>query len=100
MLSCPILTATDLTVSRPLRCVERINGMKHSFPNTGGCHGRAAFTLVELVVSAGLIGIVGGLVFSIFTAEQVLFGKNLATNVPSQSSRMAFDHVSRDMHLN
>jgi hypothetical protein len=59
---------------------------------------RAAFTLVELLITASLVVIVGGLVFVSLHAGVHLFGKNVAINLPYQSSRAAFDLLQRDLH--
>ncbi|MEA3210055.1 MAG: hypothetical protein QOE70_3112 [Chthoniobacter sp.] len=64
-----------------------------------GRHRCSAFTLVELLVSGGLVGIVGGLMVLCLLLGLNLFGKNIATNLPAQSSRIAFDLLQRDVHL-
>ncbi len=59
---------------------------------------QAAFTLVEFLVSSGIISVVGGLVFVMMLAGLQLFGKNVAANVPFQGSRVAYDLLQRDLH--
>jgi hypothetical protein len=59
---------------------------------------RAAFTLVELLISSGIVVVVGGLVFACLLAGLQLFGKNLAANLPFHGSRLAYDFLQRDLH--
>ena len=60
--------------------------------------GRAAFTIVEVLITSSLVATMGGLVFLSLHAGLQLFGKNLAINLPYQSSRVAFDLLQRDLH--
>jgi prepilin-type N-terminal cleavage/methylation domain-containing protein len=58
----------------------------------------AGFTLVEVLITSSLVAIMGGLVFLSLHAGVHLFGKNVAINLPYQSSRTAFDLLQRDVH--
>ena len=58
----------------------------------------AAFTLIEVLVTSSLVVIMGGLVFLSLHAGVYHFGKNIAVNLPYQSSRAAFDVLQRDLH--
>lgn len=65
-------------------------------PNAG--RNRSASTLVEVLITCTLITMMGTLVFMSLSAGVRLFGRNVAINVPYQSSRVAFDLLNRDLH--
>ncbi len=59
---------------------------------------RTAFTLVELLVSMSLVGVLGGIVYTILNTGLVLFAKNTAINVAHQQARIAVLRVEHNLH--
>ncbi|HEV3100368.1 MAG TPA: prepilin-type N-terminal cleavage/methylation domain-containing protein [Candidatus Udaeobacter sp.] len=65
--------------------------MKFSSKNAG-------FTLVEIMVTAALIGVVGLVLYSILYSTMVLGAKNAAVNVSHQQARVAMIDMMQDLH--
>jgi prepilin-type N-terminal cleavage/methylation domain-containing protein len=58
----------------------------------------AGFTLVELMVTTVLIGVVGLVLYSILYTSTVLGAKNTAVNVAHQQARVAMVDMLQDLH--
>ena len=58
----------------------------------------AGFTLVELMFTTVLIGVVGLVLYSILYTSTVLGAKNTAVNVAHQQARVAMVDMLQDLH--
>ena len=56
------------------------------------------YTLVELAVGAGMIGVIGLLLYSVLNLCTILGAKNTAINVAHQNARTAMTRMLRDLH--
>jgi type II secretory pathway pseudopilin PulG len=56
------------------------------------------YTLVELAVGAGVIGVIGLLLYSVLNLCIVLGAKNTAVNIAHQNARTAMTRMFRDLH--
>jgi len=56
------------------------------------------YTLTEVMISAGIVALVGMGMFRAFSAGLVMFAKNTAVNVSHQEGRMAVSRLMRDIH--
>lgn len=56
------------------------------------------FTLPEMMVSIGVLSILGGVFFSVLNSGMVLFSKNTAVNVAHQQTRQGINRLTRDIH--
>ncbi len=57
-----------------------------------------AFTLVELVVTTSIVGVVGLIIFSLLNIGMVLGAKNSAVNIAHQQARTAMMRMLQDLH--
>ncbi|MGC3988210.1 MAG: hypothetical protein QM796_00730 [Chthoniobacteraceae bacterium] len=58
----------------------------------------AAFTLVELMVTTGMVSVAGLVIFLIFNNGMILFAKNSAINLAHQDYRQAVQLFQNDLH--
>jgi hypothetical protein len=56
------------------------------------------YTLVELAVGAGMIGVIGLLLYSVLNLCTILGAKNTAINVAHQNARTSMTRMLRDLH--
>ena len=56
------------------------------------------FTLVELMVSAGLVAIVGGVGYVLLQSGLNLFARSYALNASNELARITLDRMTRDIH--
>ena len=59
---------------------------------------RSGLTLVELAVTAGLVGVLGLIVYSILNIGTILGAKNTAVNTAHQQARVAMSKMIADLH--
>lgn len=59
---------------------------------------RSGLTLIELSVTAGLVGILGLIIYSLLNIGTVLGAKNTATNTAHQQARVAMLKMIEDLH--
>lgn len=59
---------------------------------------RAAFTVAEMSVSVAMLGILGGIFFSVLNSGLVLSAKNTAVNAAHQEARQGILRLTRDIH--
>jgi len=59
---------------------------------------RAAFTMVELMVTTAAFALAGGVIYEVLTNGMVLSAKNSAVNLAHQQTRQAADRIIRDIH--
>ena len=64
----------------------------HSSFKNGG------FTLVELMIAAMAIALVGGIAYAVLNSGLILFSKNTAINVAHQQARVAVLQIEADLH--
>ncbi len=57
-----------------------------------------AFTLVELAISIGMLGIVAGVIYTVLNGGMILFSKNIATNHSNLTARAASIRLVQDLH--
>jgi type II secretory pathway pseudopilin PulG len=60
--------------------------------------GTGAFTLPEMMISIGVLGLLGGVFFSVLQSGMVLFAKNVAVNVAHEETRQGINRLTRDIH--
>ncbi len=58
----------------------------------------SGFTLVELVVSMGVVGVVGVVMFSVLISTMKLSSVNTATNMSNYRTRQALDRLASHVH--
>lgn len=59
---------------------------------------RSGLTLVELSVTAGLVGVLGLIIYSLLNIGTILGAKNTATNTAHQQARVAMLKMIEDLH--
>jgi hypothetical protein len=59
---------------------------------------RSGLTLIELSVTAGLVGVLGLIIYSLLNVGTVLGAKNTATNTAHQQARVAMLQMVQDLH--
>ncbi|MEP6809130.1 MAG: type II secretion system protein [Chthoniobacterales bacterium] len=59
---------------------------------------QAGFTLVEMLVTTSLIGVLGVIVFSVLNVGTILGAKNTATNTAHQQARVALLQMTKNLH--
>lgn len=59
---------------------------------------QSGLTLVELSVTAGLIGVLGLIIYSLLNIGTILGAKNTATNTAHQQARVAMLEMVQDLH--
>ena len=59
---------------------------------------RSGLTLVELSITAGLVGVLGLIIFSLLNMGTVLGAKNAAVNTAHQQARVAMIEMLQDLH--
>jgi prepilin-type N-terminal cleavage/methylation domain-containing protein len=57
-----------------------------------------AFTLIELLISAAILSVVGGIIYYILNTGIILFAKNTAINMAHQQARTAVIQMETDLH--
>jgi prepilin-type N-terminal cleavage/methylation domain-containing protein len=61
-------------------------------------HGRSGFTLIEMLITTGVVAITGTLMYSILYTAMILFAKNTAINMANQQARIAVMRMEQDLH--
>ena len=61
-------------------------------------HARSALTIVELMVTTVLIGVLGLIIFSILNTGTILGAKNSAVNTAHQEARIAMLQMTKNLH--
>src|SRR6478672_414123 len=59
---------------------------------------RAAFTLVDAMVTVGLVGVIGLAVFAVLNSGTILYAKNTAENIAHDQNRIAVNRLMHDIH--
>lgn len=59
---------------------------------------RGGFTLVELMITSGVVGVVGLILYAVLNANLVLAAKNTAINATHQETRIARLNMLQDIH--
>jgi len=67
--------------------------MKNSFIQQ-----RSGFTLAEMMVAVGVLGLLGLVFFSVLKSGLVLFAKNTAVNIAHEEAREGINRLTRDIH--
>jgi len=55
-------------------------------------------TLIELLISTGIVALTGGIIFAILNSGLILFAKNTAINMAHQQARVAVLTMEQDLH--
>ena len=63
-----------------------------------GSHARSGLTIVELMVTTVLIGVLGLVIFSILNTGTILGAKNTAVNTAHQEARIAMLQMTKNLH--
>lgn len=58
----------------------------------------AAFTVAEMMVAVGVLGLLGLVFFSVLKSGIVLFAKNTAVNLAHEEARQGINRLTRDIH--
>ena len=58
----------------------------------------AAFTVGEMIVAVGVLGLLGGIFFSVLKSGMMLSAKNTAVNVAHEEAREGILRMTRDIH--
>ncbi|MEI8107073.1 MAG: hypothetical protein WCI46_04590 [Verrucomicrobiota bacterium] len=69
--------------------------MKNRKRRFGGVEGS---TLIELLISTGIVALTGGIIFAILNSGLILFSKNTAINMAHQQARVAVLTMEQDLH--
>jgi prepilin-type N-terminal cleavage/methylation domain-containing protein len=69
--------------------------MKRQVPRA---FGHSGFTLVEMLVTLGVVSITGTIMYYILYTGMILFAKNTAINLANQQARMAVMRMEQDIH--
>ena len=56
------------------------------------------FTLVEVLIAMGILGIVGLMIFLVLNSGMVLYAKNTAVNTAHQQARAGVDEMLQNIH--
>jgi len=56
------------------------------------------FTVPEMMVGIGVLGLLGGVFFSVLNSGMILFAKNTAVNVAHEETRQGINRLTRDIH--
>ena len=59
---------------------------------------RGGYTLPEMIVSIGILGLLGGVFFQVLNSGMILFAKNTAVNGAHQEARDGINRLTRDIH--
>jgi prepilin-type N-terminal cleavage/methylation domain-containing protein len=59
---------------------------------------RSGFTLAEMMVAVGVLGLLGMVFFSVLRSGIVLFAKNTAVNIAHEEAREGINRLTRDIH--
>jgi prepilin-type N-terminal cleavage/methylation domain-containing protein len=59
---------------------------------------RSGFTLAEMMVAVGVLGLLGIVFFSVLKSGIVLFAKNTAVNIAHEEAREGINRLTRDIH--
>ena len=59
---------------------------------------RSGLTLIEMSVTAGLVGVLGLIIYSLLNMGTILGAKNTATNTAHQQARIAMLEIFQDLH--
>jgi type II secretory pathway pseudopilin PulG len=59
---------------------------------------RSGFTLGEMMVAVGVLGLLGLVFFSVLKSGLVLFAKNTAVNIAHEEAREGINRLTRDIH--
>ena len=63
-----------------------------------GSHARSGLTIVELMVTTVLIGVLGLIIFSLLNTGTILGAKNTAVNTAHQEARIAMLKMTKNLH--
>jgi len=63
-----------------------------------GSHARSGLTIVELMVTTVLIGVLGLVIFSLLNTGTILGAKNTAVNTAHQEARVAMLRITKNLH--
>jgi type II secretory pathway pseudopilin PulG len=58
----------------------------------------SAYTLVEVMVTMGVLGLLGGVFFQVLNSGLILFAKNSAVNSAHEDARQGINRLTRDIH--
>lgn len=58
----------------------------------------AGFSLPEIMVTIGILGILGGVFFQVLNSGMILFAKNTAVNASHEEARQGLNRLTRDIH--
>lgn len=59
---------------------------------------RSGFTVAEMMVAVGVLGLLGLVFFSVLKSGIVLYAKNTAVNIAHQEAREGINRLTRDIH--
>lgn len=59
---------------------------------------KSAFTLTEMMISIGVLSLLGLIFFRVLQAGLVLYAKNTAINIAHESGRQGINRLTRDIH--
>jgi hypothetical protein len=59
---------------------------------------RSGLTLIEMAVTAGMVGVLGLIIYSLLNIGTILGAKNTATNTAHQQARVAMLEMIQDLH--
>ncbi|MEY2502444.1 MAG: hypothetical protein QOI07_2778 [Verrucomicrobiota bacterium] len=59
---------------------------------------RSGFTVAEMMVAVGVLGLLGLVFFSVLKSGIVLFAKNTAVNIAHEEARQGINRLTRDIH--
>lgn len=57
-----------------------------------------AFTVVEMLVAVGVLGLLGLVFFNVLNSGMILFAKNTAVNAAHEEARQGINRLTRDIH--
>ena len=61
-------------------------------------HSRSGLTLVEISVTAGMVGVLGLIIYSLLNIGTILGAKNTAVNTAHEQARVAMLQMVQDLH--
>ncbi len=57
-----------------------------------------AYTLMELAISMGMMGLVGGVIYTVLNGGMIMFSKNISTNYSNLAVRTSSMRLVQDLH--
>jgi prepilin-type N-terminal cleavage/methylation domain-containing protein len=61
-------------------------------------YSRSGFSLAEMLVALGVLGILGAVFFHVLNSGMILYAKNSAVNVAHEEARQGIARLTRDIH--